>query len=83
MRCVFVLEFVQFVLLIAEEPPAALLAPKLQRMRVGETKPMGWLKDELTLQARGLTSQLPYFWPHILSIYPVSHKWIISAIVST
>ena len=36
--------------------------PALLRLDVGATKPEGWLLDELTLQAQGITGQLPYFW---------------------
>jgi hypothetical protein len=46
----------------AAAPDSKLLPPKLTRMDVGVTKPEGWLKDELTLQARGLSGQLPTFW---------------------
>jgi hypothetical protein len=40
----------------------ALRPPALQRLDVGAIKPLGWLKDELSLQAKGLSGQLPYFW---------------------
>ena len=46
-------------------PPRELKAPVLQRLAVGATKPMGWLLDELTLQAKGLSGQLPYFWHYL------------------
>ena len=36
--------------------------PMFQRLPTGATKPLGWLRDELALQARGLSGQLPYFW---------------------
>lgn len=29
---------------------------------MGVTRPAGWLKDQLTLQAKGLSGQLPWFW---------------------
>jgi hypothetical protein len=45
-------------------PPELLLPPRLQRLGCGATKPAGWLKDELTLQARGISGQLPYFWEY-------------------
>lgn len=43
----------------------SLLEPALRRLRVGETQPLGWLKRELQLQARGITSQLPLFWHYL------------------
>ena len=45
-------------------PPEMLRPPLLQRLNAGTTKPKGWLKTELTLQARGLSGQLPYFWQY-------------------
>ena len=50
----------------ATEQPANKLRPAaLTRLRTGATLPAGWLKDELTLQARGLSGQLPWFWGYI------------------
>eukprot|EP00911_Craspedida_sp_UC1_P002505 UC1_evm2s1861 len=43
-------------------PERALHAPALLRLNTGATRPKGWLLRELTLQARGLSGQLPYFW---------------------
>ena len=40
----------------------SLRPPALLRLPVGASKPTGWLHDELTLQARGLTGQLPWFY---------------------
>ena len=45
----------------------ALLAPALRRLGVGSIRPAGWLKDELTLQAQGISGQLPYFWHYLNS----------------
>eukprot|EP01050_Picozoa_sp_SAG11_P003016 SAG11_NODE_162_length_13962_cov_19.035562_5_plen_210_part_00 len=45
-------------------PPEMLRPPILSRLGAGATKPAGWLKDELTLQARGISGQLPYFWEY-------------------
>ena len=44
-----------------------LLAPVLQRLPVGGVIPAGWLKDELALQAKGISGQLPYFWHYLNS----------------
>jgi hypothetical protein len=41
----------------------ALRSPALLRLPVGATKPAGWLRDELQLQAKGISGQLPMFWP--------------------
>ena len=48
-------------------PPAVkkLRASALQRLPTGKVQPAGWLKDELTLQARGISGYLPYFWHFI------------------
>ena len=46
---------------------AKLLAPALRRLGVGSIRPAGWLKDELTLQAQGISGQLPYFWHYLNS----------------
>eukprot|EP01063_Lacrimia_lanifica_P018886 TRINITY_DN25848_c0_g1_i1.p1 TRINITY_DN25848_c0_g1~~TRINITY_DN25848_c0_g1_i1.p1 ORF type:complete len:667 (+),score=229.17 TRINITY_DN25848_c0_g1_i1:78-2078(+) len=43
----------------------SLREPALRRLRVGAAAPAGWLKRELLLQARGITSQLPSFWKYI------------------
>lgn len=37
----------------------------LQRLPVGAIRPRGWLEDELTLQARGISGELPHFWSYI------------------
>eukprot|EP01052_Picozoa_sp_SAG31_P024999 SAG31_NODE_2164_length_6283_cov_2.762451_6_plen_467_part_00 len=39
--------------------------PALKRLNTGMTKPCGWLRDELQLQAKGISSQLPRFWPFL------------------
>jgi hypothetical protein len=49
------------------EPIQKLRPPALQRLDTGATKPQGWLKDELLLQAKGLSGQLPYFWGYFNS----------------
>ena len=52
-------------------PSQRLRPPSLLRLPTGATKPLGWLKDELTLQARGLSGQLPSFW-----VYFVNSSWL-------
>ena len=50
----------------AHAPPATTLKPPaLTRLGTGATKPAGWLLDELQLQAKGLSGQLPYFWHYL------------------
>ena len=41
---------------------SSLRPPSLTRLATGATKPTGWLMDELTLQATGLSGALPNFW---------------------
>ena len=54
-------------LLLANSASAApsLRPPALQRLDTGAVKPAGWLMDELTLQAKGMSGFLPYFWRFI------------------
>ena len=47
---------------LAFEPARALLDPALRRLPTGSSKPRGWFLDELALQAKGTSGQLPYFW---------------------
>ena len=49
---------------VHDVPAELLRPPALPRLPTGATKPLGWLKDELALQARGLSGQLPYFWKY-------------------
>jgi hypothetical protein len=48
-------------------PPMALRPPLLRRLPTGATRPLPgrWLHDELSLQASGLSGQLPYFWHYL------------------
>src|SRR5512136_2114354 len=44
-------------------PP--LRASKYAALPLGAVKPRGWLKDQLTIQANGLTGHLDEFWPSV------------------
>lgn len=44
---------------------APLHPAKLVALPVGAVKPAGWLKNQLTLQAKGLTGYLDEFWPSV------------------
>jgi hypothetical protein len=48
-----------------------LKAPALKPFAANEIKPLGWLKKQLEIQARGLTGNLDLFWPDIKD-----SKWI-------
>ncbi len=42
-----------------------LLQKKYVSLPVGAVKPLGWLKDQLVIQANGLTGHLDEFWPSL------------------
>ena len=40
---------------------------------LGAVKPHGWLKDQLTVQANGLTGHLDEFWPSLMESAWLTH----------
>jgi len=48
-----------------ESPAPALRSPAFVPLPLGSIKPAGWLKDQIRIQAAGLSGHLDEFWPDI------------------
>jgi len=53
------------------EMASAWPAPALAPLPLGATRPLGWLRDQLRIQADGLSGHLDEFWPSV-----AQSKWI-------
>jgi len=53
------------------EDPFAWPAPTLTPLPLGAIRPLGWLRDQLRIQADGLSGHLDEFWPSV-----AQSKWI-------
>ena len=47
-------------------PEPALLPPTFEPLSLGSVRPLGWLLDQLRIQAAGLTGHLDEFWPDVM-----------------
>jgi len=45
---------------------SALQEPRLYLLPIADIKPRGWLKNQLRIQARGLSGHLDEFWPSVM-----------------
>ena len=47
--------------------PPELLPPSFRPLPLGAITPQGWLKNQLTIQADGLSGHLPLFWADVMN----------------
>lgn len=64
-QLIFVSFFIQTISSQAADSNSVLLPVFFQPLPLGEIKPSGWLRDQLQIQANGLSGHLDEFWPDI------------------